>query len=98
MSRKERFDDPLAPIRRFARPAPERGRELDPFLCRHLQAKAWSLADATPEPALPRLPNARYRCLRTMRADGPDGALALPEDCIDERICFEPATRSGADS
>jgi hypothetical protein len=26
-----------------------------------------------------------------MRPDGPDGALALPEDCTDERACFEPA-------
>ena len=32
---------------------------------------------------------AQYWCLKTMRADGPDGALALPEDCTDERVCFE---------
>lgn len=34
---------------------------------------------------------AQYWCLKTMRPDGPDGALALPEDCIDERVCFEAA-------
>ena len=35
---------------------------------------------------------AQYWCLKTMRADGADGALALPEDCTDERACFEPST------
>jgi hypothetical protein len=33
-----------------------------------------------------------------MRSDGPDGGLALPEDCTDERICFEAAARKGGES
>ena len=38
---------------------------------------------------------AQYWCLRTMRPDGPDGDLALPEECTDERICFEAADGGG---
>ena len=42
---------------------------------------------------------AQYWCLRTMRPSGPDGDLVLPEECTDERICFEPAVgKGGGDS
>ncbi len=75
-------DDPLAPMRRFARPSPEARREADPFLCRHLLAKA----------------SASYSCLRTMRPDGPDGSRAAPEVCTDDRICFEATMGRGGDS
>jgi hypothetical protein len=37
----------------------------------------------------------RYCCLRTLTREGLDGAPALPDDCTDERVCFEPADRSG---
>jgi hypothetical protein len=33
-----------------------------------------------------------------MRSDGPDGELALPEECTDERVCFEALTTKGGDS
>ena len=98
MSPKERTDDPLASIRRFARSVKDARPELDPFLCRHLRARNWSL-EPSPDRDLPGVSTgAQYWCLRTMRPDGPDGVLALPEDCTDDRVCFEPAARRGADS
>jgi hypothetical protein len=36
-----------------------------------------------------------YWCLKTMRADGPDGDLALPEECVEGRSCFEAAESRG---
>ena len=75
-------DDPLAPMRRFARPSAATKLEADPFFCRHLLAK-----DST-----------RYACLRTMRAEGPDGGPAAPEGCTDDRICFEATVGRGGDS
>jgi len=30
--------------------------------------------------------------------EGPDGDLVLPEECTDERVCFEAAVRRGGDS
>ncbi|HTO87905.1 MAG TPA: hypothetical protein VMR54_10305 [Thermoanaerobaculia bacterium] len=66
-------------MRRFTRPAGERPREEDPALCRFLRA-------------LPRVGiSAPYWCGKTMRPEGPDNAPAQPEDCTDERPCFEAA-------
>jgi len=85
-------EDPLQGIRRFARPIRDGQRELDPFLCRLLRTKTWYVPDSFAERDVSRSSStAQYWCLKTMRADGPDGALALPEDCTDERGCFEPA-------
>ena len=75
-------DDPLAPMRRFARPSAAGKLDADPFLCRHLLAKA----------------STRYACLRTMRPEGPDGGPAAPESCTDDRICFEATLGKGGDS
>jgi hypothetical protein len=33
-----------------------------------------------------------------MRPHGPDGDLALPEECTDERICFEAMATTGGES
>jgi hypothetical protein len=84
-------------MRRFARPEKGKGREVDSLLCRYLRTKTWLSPDAFGEGDPRRSPSiAQYWCLRTMRPDGPDGALALPEECTDERTCFEPmATKSG---
>jgi hypothetical protein len=80
---KDEPKDPLEPMRRFARPSGERPREEDPALCRFLQA-------------LPRVGvSAPYWCGRTMRPEGPDSAPAQPEDCTDERPCFEAAWVEG---
>ncbi len=81
-------DDPLAPMRRFAQP---RGvGDADPFLCRHLRTRTWLAPDAFGQGDPRQSPStAQYWCLRTMRPSGPDGALALAEDCTDDRICFE---------
>jgi hypothetical protein len=99
MTGKQRPDDPLGPIRRFARPALEGRRELDPFLCRHFGMKSWGFPHAGGDRNAVRSPSpSHYICLRTMRPDGPDGALATPETCVDERVCFDPAARAGADS
>ena len=38
-------DDPLAPMRRFAKPIQDGYREPDPFLCRHLRTKTWYVPD-----------------------------------------------------
>lgn len=92
-------DDPLGAIRRFARPAYDGRRELDPFLCRHLSAKNWSLGESGSGRAASRsAASSQYWCLRTMRLEGPDGGIALPDRCTDERVCFEPALRQGSDS
>ena len=92
-------DDPLAPIRKFARNQGERQGEPDPFLCRHLRTRTWFSPDAFGQGDPTRSPStAQYWCLRTMRPHGPDGDLALPEECTDERICFEAAVRRGTDS
>ena len=37
----------------------------------------------------------RYCCLKTLTREGPDGLRSQPDDCTDERPCFEPAHRSG---
>lgn len=92
-------DDPLAPIRRFARNPGDKLAEPDPFLCRHLRTRTWFSQDAfgqgesTPPPA-----TAPYWCLRTMQPKGPDGELAQPEECTDERICFEATISRGRDA
>jgi hypothetical protein len=92
-------DDPFGPMRRFARPAGEGRLEADPFLCRHLRAKNWFAPDAFGQGDPRRSPStAQYWCLRTLRANGPDGDLAVPEECTDERICFEAAVGKGGDS
>jgi hypothetical protein len=90
-------DDPLGPMRRFARPSGEGKADADPFLCRHLRTRNWLSPDAFGQ-GDPRQSHstAQYWCLRTMRSDGPDGDLAVPESCTDERICFEATvTRTG---
>jgi hypothetical protein len=91
-------DDPLAPIRRFARPGGPL-HEPDPFLCRHLRTKTWLAPDAFGQGDPSHSPStAQYWCLRTMRPHGPDGDLALPEECTDDRICFEAMATVGGDS
>jgi hypothetical protein len=86
-------------MRRFARPDRNGTHEPDPFLCRHLRTKTWFAADAFGQGNPARSPStAQYWCLRTMRPNGPDGDLALPEECTDERVCFEAMVRRGSDS
>ena len=70
---------------RFAKAIKDGVREPDPLLCRHLRTKTWYASDSRSSST------GQYWCLKTMRSDGPDGAPALPEDCTDERACFEPA-------
>src|SRR6185503_8254406 len=82
---------------RFAKAIKDGSREPDPFLCRHLRTKTWYVPDSYTERDVSRSSStAQYWCLKTMRSDGPDGALALPEDCTDERACFEPAPPAAA--
>ena len=86
-------------MRRFTRPAAGAAREADPFLCRYLRTKTWLSPDAFGEGDPGRSPStAQYWCLKTMRSNGPDGDLAIPEECTDERICFEPAVEKTSDS
>jgi len=92
-------DDPFAPMRRFAKVKPESAPEADPFLCRHLRTRTWLAPDAFGQGDPRQSPStAQYWCLRTMRPDGPDGDLAIPEACTDERVCFEAAVRKGGES
>lgn len=90
MTDKPFDDDSVEALRRFARPTREGFRESDSLLCRHLQARGRYVSDLPAEGSPARAPATAYWCLRTMRPQGPDGAIALPEDCTDERICFEP--------
>ncbi len=86
-------------MRHFARPAGGAESEPDPFLCRYLRTRTWLSPDAFGEGDPTRSPStAQYWCLKTMRASGPDGALVIPEECTDERICFEPALGKPGDS
>lgn len=99
MKGKREEADSLSAMRRFARPIKDGSREPDPLLCRHLRAKAWYVPDPHAERDVSRSSStAQYWCLKTMRPDGPDGALALPEDCTDERVCFEAAVPGAGDS
>ena len=92
-------DDPLAAMRRFAKPIRDGAREPDPFFCRHLRSKTWYVPDSFADRDVSRSTStAQYWCLKTMRSAGPDGALALPEDCTDERGCFEPSIGVATDS
>ena len=80
-------------MERFARAIRDGTREPDPCLCRHLRTKTWYVPDSYTERDISRSSStAQYWCLKTMRPDGPDGAMALPEDCTDERACFEPVS------
>lgn len=83
-------EDRYQSFRRLVAPGPAVSREPDSLSCRYLSARVWAVR----HPALPVHP-APYGCLRTLRPEGPDGAIALPEDCTDERDCFEPASRFG---
>ncbi|MEO8432031.1 MAG: hypothetical protein ABI592_11025 [Acidobacteriota bacterium] len=90
--KRERSDDPLAPMRRFAKPVRNGALQPDVFLCRQLRTKTLYVPETLAERDAGRpTPAAQYWCLKTMRSDGPDGGLVLPEDCTEERICFEPS-------
>jgi hypothetical protein len=81
-------EDPFQSFRRFAADFRDVSREPDALLCRHLRAQAWSVTHPVverPDPA------PEYCCLKTLRRHGPDGLDAHPDDCTDERGCFEPA-------
>ncbi len=91
-------DDRYGPMRRFAKSSSAPG-EADSLLCRHLRSKTWFAPDAFGQGDPRQSPStAQYWCLRTMRSDGPDGDLALPEACTDERACFEAAVRKGGEA
>jgi hypothetical protein len=84
-------EDPLGPMRRFA--DTNRRQRPNPFLCRHLRTKTWLAPDAFGEGDPGTSPSiAQYWCLKTMRSNGPDGDFVLPEECTDDRACFEPLT------
>jgi hypothetical protein len=83
-------EDRYRSFRRLVSSARPLDREPDALLCRHLTARVWTVR----HPALPVAP-ALYGCQRTLRPEGPDGSPALPDDCTDERDCFDPADRLG---
>ena len=59
-------DDPLGPMRRFAKKGREAASEPDPFLCRYLRTKTWFAPDAFGEGDPRQSPStAQYWCLRT---------------------------------
>ncbi len=90
--KRESSDDPLGPMRQFAKAIRDGHREPDLFLCRHLRTRPWYVPDPFAERDVTRPSSpAPYSCLKTMRSDGPDGGLVLPEDCTEERVCFEPS-------
>jgi hypothetical protein len=83
-------EDRYQSFRRLAPPLSKAYSEPDELLCRHLSARVWTVR----HPALPVAPSP-YSCLKTLRTEGPDCRAALPDDCTDERDCFEPADRRG---
>ena len=82
-------EDPLQSFRRLL-PSLTAARESDSLVCRFFRSGAWSV---TP-PAAGGNARPQYCCLKSLHPDGPDGAGARPDDCTDERPCFEPAERS----
>jgi hypothetical protein len=91
-------DDRYGPMRRFAKPTSKPG-EMDLLLCRYLRTKTWFAPDAFGQGDPRQSPStAQYWCLKTMRSDGPDGDLVIPEACTDERACFEAETSKGGES
>jgi hypothetical protein len=71
----------------------------DPFLCRHIRTKTWLAPDAFGQGDPATSPSiAQYWCLKTMRPSGPDGGFVLPEECTDDRVCFEAITTTKTDS
>jgi hypothetical protein len=92
-------DDPLGPMRRFARAGTGGRRRANPFLCRHLRTKTWLAPDAFGEGDPGTSPSiAQYWCLRTMRSNGPDGDFVVPEECTDDRVCFEAIAATESDT
>lgn len=65
-------------------------------MCRHLRWKAfygkrWATrADLQAELALSDSP---FSCLLTCQGFGPDGAIAAPEACDEDRSCFAASNR-----
>ena len=66
-------------------------------LCRHLRCKemyytaheeAGGAERARPDPATA-FANKYFWCLRTFKADGPEGAPCGPEECPPGRSCYE---------
>jgi hypothetical protein len=79
---------------RFAGPIVDGSRQPDPHLCRHLRTKTMYVPDSYAERDISRSSSTQqFWCLRTLRPDGPDGDLALPEVCLKGRGCFEPSER-----
>jgi hypothetical protein len=75
---------------RFGGPFVDGSRAPDPYLCRHLRTKTMYVPDSYAERDVSRSGSTQqFWCLKTMRADGPDGDLALPEICLEGRSCFE---------
>jgi hypothetical protein len=83
-------EDPLQSFRRFL-PSIAASREPDALLCRFFRSGSWGV----PHAAVGGIANPRYCCGKTLTREGPDFARARPDDCTDERGCFEPADRSG---
>jgi hypothetical protein len=83
-------EDPFQSFRRLLASLPP-PRESESLLCRYLRSGAWAVT----HPVVGRITKPRYCCLKTLTQEGLDGAPALPDDCTDERVCFEPANRSG---
>ena len=83
-------EDPLQSFRRFLPPivAP---RESETLLCRFFRSGAWDVT----HPVIGGITKPRYCCLKTLTREGADGGPALPDDCTEDRACFEPADRSG---
>ena len=82
-------EDPLQSFRRLL-PSLTAARESDSLVCRFFRSGTWSVAP----PAAGGAAKPQYCCLKSLDSDGPDGAGALPDDCTDERSCFEAAERS----
>ena len=90
--KRESSEEVLAQAPRYAKSIQDGRREPDPLLCRYLRTKTWYVPDSYSERDVSRSSStAQYWCLKTMRSDGPDGALALAEDCVEGRGCFERA-------
>jgi hypothetical protein len=87
-------EDPLQSFRRLALPVAAAACEPDPLLCCHLRSREWSVI----HPAVDRPDSTEpFLCLKTLRRAGPDEAPVTPDDCTDERGCFEPADSRESD-
>ncbi len=60
-------------------------------ICKYLRAKASYVPDMQNEHYMEiHYPYDQFYCLKTLHNVGPDDDIVCPEDCLPQRVCYEP--------